>query len=186
MIWWWWWCYGIWVDKNLAWCSTWRNGPSSNSQWLSSGLHRLAQTLHSCMDSKHERNIEEYCRVKFSALLIPNEKESRCIQCSVCTFDRRTHLMKVALSLLAELFTSPGGQHTAFLFYNAEGRAWSKAPRGCLFVRMFVLLCLFVLLCSLFVPVFETSGLYLIQSSQRLFVCLVVCSSLFVCLSVWN
>ena len=40
-------------------------------------------TFNSCMDSKHKRNIEEYSWVKFCALLIPNAKESRCIQCSV-------------------------------------------------------------------------------------------------------
>ena len=36
-------------------------------------------TINFCMDSKHE----EYCWVKFCALLIPNAKESRCVQCSV-------------------------------------------------------------------------------------------------------
>ena len=45
------------------------------------------------------------------------------VQCAVCTFDRWAHLMKVALSLLAELFTSAGQQHTTFLFLNAEGGA---------------------------------------------------------------
>ena len=40
-------------------------------------------TFNSCMNSKHERNIDEYCWVKFCALIIPNAKESRCIQCSV-------------------------------------------------------------------------------------------------------
>ena len=81
-------------------------------------------TFNSCMDSMHERNIEEYCWVKFCALLITNAKESRCIQCSV-HFWPAGPFDESSLELVSWAFHIgwPLGEHTAFLFQNAEGRA---------------------------------------------------------------
>ena len=115
---------------------------------------RLCTTFNSCMDSKHQ-SIKEYCRVKFSALIIPNEKDSWCIQCSV-------HFWPAG----------PFDESSLELVSWAFHIAWRPAY------------------CISFLKRRRQS---LIQSSQRLFVCLDVCSSLFVCSfvlfvcpSVWN